>query len=138
MQAPPFGEAGDMIKDEKPTIYYDGSCPLCRREIGFYQNQTGADALEWIDVSQSDNLDVVHGLSCEVAMKRFHVRCADGTMVSGAAAFFTLWAHLPRFSWIARLGRIPGMSHLMECVYRVFLLVRPTVQRIAVGMERNR
>ena len=45
------------------TIFYDGSCPLCRREIGFYQKQIGADQLTWQDVSRIRSGDVVEGLS---------------------------------------------------------------------------
>ncbi|NDD03179.1 MAG: DUF393 domain-containing protein, partial [Betaproteobacteria bacterium] len=33
------------------TIYYDGSCPLCRREIAFYKSNPDAAQLVWHDVS---------------------------------------------------------------------------------------
>ena len=34
------------------TIYYDGSCPLCRREIAFYRRLRATMRLDWVDVSQ--------------------------------------------------------------------------------------
>lgn len=44
--------------DESPsgklTVYYDGACPLCRREIEFYRRRRGADAIEWVDAAVGD------------------------------------------------------------------------------------
>ena len=60
------------------TVYYDGSCPLCRREIALYQRQRGAEQLAWHDISAG--APTGPGLSCEAAMRRFHVRDAQGRL----------------------------------------------------------
>lgn len=121
---------------QKTTVFYDGSCPLCRREIAFYRRQSGADALNWTDISAISTGRVADDLSCASAMKRFHVRRPDGTLVSGAAAFVAMWSQLPRFAWAARIGLLPGVRHFMEFTYRGFLLVRPTVQRLTKAAMR--
>mgnify|MGYP000446977673 CR=1 FL=1 len=33
----------------RPLVFYDGSCPLCRREIAHYRRQDRAGALGWVD-----------------------------------------------------------------------------------------
>ena len=71
------------------TVYFDGSCPLCRREIAFYRRLRGAERLQWLDVSAGAPLG--QDLSCEAAMRRFHVRDAQGRLLSGGAAFARLW-----------------------------------------------
>ena len=32
-----------------PRVFFDGACPLCAREIEFYQKQEGASRIAWVD-----------------------------------------------------------------------------------------
>ena len=35
--------------DARPlTVFYDGACPLCDREISFYKRRRGAEGVRWI------------------------------------------------------------------------------------------
>ena len=122
------------VADGCLTVLYDGACPLCRREIAVYRDLTPTQPLEFRDISspastQSAQLPI--GVSQQELLARFHVRHADGRLESGARAFIALWERLPYWRWLARLGRLPGMTALMEAVYRGFLRVRPTMQRWA-------
>lgn len=109
------------------TVYFDGSCPLCRREIALYQRQRGAERLAWVDVSSGTGLG--EGLSCEAAMRRFHVRDAQGRLFSGAAAFARLWRALAGWRVLGCLFAWPPLSWALEAAYRIFLPVRPRLQR---------
>ena len=61
-------------------------------------------------------------------MARFHVQQADGSRLSGAAAFVAMWARLPGWRWLARLAQLPGAMPVLELAYRGFLRVRPWMQ----------
>ena len=107
-----------------PTLYFDGACPVCSREIAMYRRQSGADSVQWVDVTQCEAGELGNGLTREAAMARLHLRRPDGSLVSGAEAFTALWRALPRWSWLGRLlGAGPGLW-LLESGYRVFLVVR--------------
>ena len=106
------------------TVYFDGGCPVCSREVAMYQRQSGADAVRWVDVAHCSPGDLGPGLTQEAAMARLHLRRPDGSLVSGAEAFTRLWRELPRWAWLGRvLGTGPGLW-LLEAGYRAFLVVR--------------
>ena len=127
-----------MPNDEpKLTVFFDGSCPLCRAEIGHYQRQRGADVIDFVDVS-SGAAPSVCGVDRSQLMARFHVRETDGRLHSGADAFARVWSRLPAWRWAAALARIPGVTPLLELCYRGFLPLRPTLSRLAARLQSRR
>lgn len=109
------------------TVYFDGSCPMCRAEIAIYRRLPQSSAIDWVDVSGGPDLGGV--LSCEAAMARFHVRDQQGRLYSGAAAFSQMWRVFPGWRWLGWLSAVPPMSWLFELAYRLFLPVRPRLQK---------
>jgi predicted DCC family thiol-disulfide oxidoreductase YuxK len=110
-------------------VYFDGACPLCQAEINHYRKQEGAGAICFLDVSRSEETLAVD-LTKQQAMKRFHVRCNDGLLLSGAAAFVAVWSTLPRSQRAARLAALPGILTILEVAYRLFLPVRPILSKL--------
>lgn len=110
-----------------PCVYYDGGCPVCRREIATYQRLRGGEGLLWVDAHAGAELGP--GLGREAALRRLHVRLPDGRLVSGAAAFVAIWQRLPAFRPLALLARLPGALAVMEGAYRAFLWARPLWRR---------
>jgi 3-demethoxyubiquinol 3-hydroxylase len=109
-------------------VLFDGSCPVCSREIAMYQGLTPRTPIAWVDVSQPGQ-DLPKGKSPQQLMSRFHVVTRSGEVVDGARAFVHLWQQLPRWRYLAGLAQLPGVVQLMELAYGLFLRWRPTVQR---------
>ena len=112
------------------TVYYDGACPLCRREINVYRKMNGAKDITWVDVANADAEELGPGLTPELAQKRFHVRTGDGQLKSGSAAFAKLWIATPSLSWLGSFTALPGVRHLADVFYSGFLVIRPTIQKL--------
>ena len=110
------------------TVYYDGGCPVCSREIALYRRQAGAEACVWVDASSCPEAALGAGLSRDTALARFHVRRADGVLVDGVRGFAALWRALPRFAWAGRIASFGLVSRPLDTAYRVFLRVRPLWQ----------
>ncbi len=124
--------------EDRVTVYYDGACPLCDREISFYRRRQSADAVRWIDVSQVNSAILAPDLTSEQALARFHVRDAQGELASGGAAFSRLWMALPGFRALGRLTRRGPLSWLLERSYELFLRIRPGLQYLAADRAGER
>ena len=54
------------------TVYYDGACPICSREIAQYRKVQGAERLDFVDVTACDANGLGPGLSRDAALARIH------------------------------------------------------------------
>ncbi len=120
-----------MHGHDRPTAYYDGTCPLCAREIGFYRRQKGAARICWVDIGAIDSAHVAPDLPRADALARFTVRDVDGSLVSGSEAFIRIWIYLPRFRWLAKIFAVQPFAWMLGQAYRLFLEVRPRLQAMA-------
>ena len=122
-------------------VFFDGQCPLCSREIDFYQQQKGANYIDWVDVTKADPDKLPSDLTQESALARFHVVTANGKLVSGGRAFSCLWLSLPKFKWAGQLFSIRLLASILEIAYRAFLPCRPLLQRLynkhSIFREKN-
>lgn len=130
MQSDPSGDiaTGAPKGDKALTVYFDGACPVCSREIAVYRRQAGAEQCVWVDASSCPESALGAGLSRDGALARFHVRREDGVLVDGMRGFALLWRELPRFAWAGRIASFGPLPHVLDAAYRVFLRVRPLWQ----------
>ncbi len=111
------------------VVYFDGACPVCSAEIAHYRRQPGAEACEWVDAAVCPEAELGPGLARDSALRRFHVRTADGDLVDGMRGFAVLWKALPRTEWLGRIAAFGPMPVLLDVAYRAFLQVRPLWRR---------
>lgn len=103
------------------TIYFDGACPVCRREIAYYEARTGSD-VQYCDVTAE--ACPAPDLRRDEALRRFHARLPDGRLVSGAAAFVALWERVPGFRVLAPALRLKPVLAVLDLAYDGFLKLR--------------
>ena len=116
--------AADPDANAALTVYFDGACPVCAREIALYRRQRGAHTVRWVDASSCDATALGPGLDRTEALARLHARRPDGTLLEGAGAFAAMWRALPAWSMLGRLAGWPPLRRLLDLGYDGFLRVR--------------
>ena len=111
------------------TVWYDGGCPLCRREIALMRRLDRARAIHFVDV---DAGDAACPIDRAALLARFHAR-ENGRMLSGAAAFAAMWRAIPILRPLGLAARNRVVLGWLERSYLQFLKVRPRLS----GMMRR-
>lgn len=108
-----------MSADRKIHVYYDGQCPLCRRERRRFERlsgKRGADIV-WCDVTEHQHALGERGIDCETALRSLHVELKDGRIVEGIDAYRLL---LKRIPWLAPGAYIIGLPGLKQVLRRYY------------------
>jgi predicted DCC family thiol-disulfide oxidoreductase YuxK len=116
-------QARVLVRDTdiaRPTVFYDGDCPLCRREIAHYRRMDSRERLHWVDAVNEPETLAEHGLSFERAMAELHVLDGAGRWQRGVDAFLVIWQHLPAYRWLAKLVTVLGLRRPLGFIYRHF------------------
>lgn len=116
------------------TVWYDGGCPLCQREIALMRRLDRRGAIAFVDIADGE-------AACPIdraeLLARFHAR-EDGQLLSGAAAFAAMWRAIPVLRPFGLLARRAWVLKALEHLYRRFLRVRPRLQSLVTRMSARR
>jgi predicted DCC family thiol-disulfide oxidoreductase YuxK len=110
----------------KITVWYDGACPLCIREIALMRWLDAQHSIEFLDIAPAD---AVCPLDRQLMLARFHAS-EDGVILSGAAAFAAMWRVIPLLKPLGCIARNRRVLQLLERLYNRFLIIRPRLQKL--------
>ena len=97
------------------TIYFDGSCPLCTREVQLLTRYDDRKQLQLVDCS-AQNFAAIDGHSREAMMALIHARDSGGQWLIGAPVFAAAY-HASGFASIANLWGSARLQPMWRVVY---------------------
>lgn len=100
-------------------VFFDGDCPLCRREIGCLRRCDRRGQIRFTNIAAKgfDANDL--GVNYERLMEEIHGRLPDGRVIRGVEVFRRLYAAVG-WSRLVAVTRWPGIAEVAELAYRVF------------------
>ena len=95
-------------------VYFNNSCSVCRMEINHYKKFN--EKLGWIDVTNNKEAQKETAKSSAELIRRLHVE-QDGKIYQGIDAFLIVWSRLPKYRWLYKLVKTPGIYHASYIAY---------------------
>lgn len=111
------------------SVYFDGLCPLCSREIAHYQGMRGSERIRFVDITSPSFDSVREGLDPAAIHRELHAKDADGRILTGVAAFILIWRQLPSMRWLVPVASFSPVNLALRGAYRAFAKLRPLLPR---------
>lgn len=119
--AHPNTDSAESVVADGPfaiEVYYDGDCPLCRREIDWLRRLDRRRRIRFTNIA-APGFQLPNGRTFDQLMAEIHARLPDGTWITGVEVFRQLYGAVCCPLLMAPT-RLPGVSQLLDWGYRVF------------------
>ena len=107
------------------TIFYDGACSVCSREMKHYR-KVADQRVRFVDIAAVDFNAEGYGRSSDDFQRELHVCDADGCFYTGVEAFRKLWQALPSpfYPLLSLIVGLPGVNLAARTGYAIFARYR--------------
>lgn len=101
-------------RDQQLDVFFDGACPVCRREVATLRRVDRRKRLQFIDIAAA-GFDALAETGHDQAtlMARMHVRGGDGSWASGVEALRQIYVSVG-LGWLVPLTRLPVITRLLD------------------------
>jgi predicted DCC family thiol-disulfide oxidoreductase YuxK len=109
------------MSDERFTIYFDGDCPFCVREISWLlrRGERTGGRLVAVDIAAPEFDPLAHGADREAFMARIHGRRGDGPLIDGMQVFREAYRAVG-LGWLTAPTGWPLLRPIFDLAYRIF------------------
>ena len=102
------------------TVFFDGKCGLCSKEINYYRKIAPDGIFIWQDITKSADDLKANGISLSEGLKLVHTKDIDGKFYVGVDAFILIWKQLKGWHLLAIFVSLPIIKQIINFAYRIF------------------
>lgn len=111
------------------TLYYDGKCAFCAREMALLAEWDRAGRLDFVDIAQA-GFDPAHlGASMAELNRQMYSRTAQGEVLVGIDSMLAAYPLVGRGALVWPL-RVPLLRSVLSWCYRLFAHHRYTMSKL--------
>jgi predicted DCC family thiol-disulfide oxidoreductase YuxK len=103
-----------QVKPDKDTLYFDGTCPLCSKEIALLKKLSKNQVI-FADI-HTLSFDNPSTPSRESLLRRLHLKRGTGEWLIGLDANVAVWSHTS-YGFLFKILRWPIIRSIADSIY---------------------
>ncbi len=117
------------------TIFYDGGCPLCAKEMRHLQNLDTEQRIAYEDINAPDFNRRFPYIDRLKADQILHGELAGGELIYALDVTYVAWSMVGKRHWVAPL-RWPLIKQVANWGYKIFAKHRHRLSTLLTGQAR--
>ena len=102
------------------SVFFDGKCNLCSKEIDYYQRIAPKNTFNWVDITKTPGELDKFEIKLSDGLRLMHVADSNGNIFTGVDAFIIMWKQIKYWKILGFFVSLPIVKQIANLLYQYF------------------
>ena len=102
------------------SVFFDGKCNLCSKEIDYYQRIAPKNTFNWVDITKTPGELDKFEIKLSDGLRLMHVADSNGNIFTGVDAFIIMWKQIKYWKFLGLFVSLPIVKQIAKLLYQYF------------------
>lgn len=102
------------------SVFFDGKCNLCSKEINYYQRIAPKNTFNWVDITKTPGELDRFEIKLSDGLRLMHVADSNGNISTGVDAFIIMWKQIKYWKFLGLFVSLPIVKQIANLLYQYF------------------
>jgi predicted DCC family thiol-disulfide oxidoreductase YuxK len=102
------------------SVFFDGKCNLCSKEINYYQRIAPKNTFNWVDITKTPGELDKFEIKLSDGLRLMHVADSRGNIFTGVDAFIIMWKQIKYWKFLGLFVSLPIVKQITKLLYQYF------------------
>jgi len=102
------------------SVFFDGKCNLCSKEINYYRRIAPKNTFNWVDITKTPGELDKFEIKLSDGLRLMHVADSNGNISTGVDAFIIMWKQIKYWKFLGLFVSLPIVKQIANLLYQYF------------------